>query len=152
VKPIFALSAFAAAANIPGAMAQAQPQAQQQELSAAIVAFESALARNDAAGFDARIASDWVIIEGGGTVIDRASFLATIRSGALVHDAVRFDERDLRLFGRAAIWTARARGSGRYNGAAFDFDERSTDMWIYRDGRWVCVLTQLTPIAHDPAS
>ena len=57
--------------------------APQQELSAAITAFEDALARNDADGFDARISSDWVIIEGGGSVIDRASFLATMRTAPL---------------------------------------------------------------------
>jgi len=124
----------------------------QQELSTAIIAFEDALARNDAAGFDARITSDWVIIEGGGSVIDRASFLATIRSGTLVHDAIRFDERELRQFDQAATWTARARGSGRYNGAAFDFAERSTDFWIYVDSHWLCALTQLTRIAPNPGT
>ena len=124
---------------------------EKQELSAAITAFEEALARNDADGFDARVSSEWVIIEGGGNVIDRASFLAAMRCGALVHDAVRFDESELRLFDRAATWTARARGHGRYQGAAFDFDERSTDLWIYRDDCWVCVLTQLTRIAPSPA-
>ena len=51
------------------------------------------------------------------------------------------------VFDRAAAWTARARGHGRYQGAAFDFDERSTDLWIYRDDCWACVLTQLTRIA-----
>ena len=118
----------------------------EQSLSRAIADLNAAFVANDAAGLERSLAPEWVVIDGSGRVADRAAFLRAIRSGDLVHREMRFDEQQLRRFGNTALWTARARGGGSYRGTPFTTDERSTDVFVRRAGRWVCVFTQLTAI------
>ena len=83
-----------------------------------------------------------------GRPISRERFLAVIRSGELRHNAMHSSEAQTRIMGDAAVQTVRAQGSGVYAGQAYTFDERATDFWIWNNGRWMCVLTQLTRISH----
>ena len=116
-------------------------------LDDAVASLTQAMIDDDASEVARWLSDDWVIIDGDGGVIGRARFLAVIASGALVHDAMAFDEVQVRRVGGARLWIARARGHGLYRGQRFTFDERSTSVWARRNGRWTCRLTQLTPIA-----
>ena len=120
-------------------------------LHTAISSFAGALARNDANTIEALTGDEWQIVEGQGRIVTRAQFLAALRSGALSHDRVQYGEERLVELGDAAVWIARVDGTGRYGGQPFSFTERSSDLWIRRGGRWICVFTQLTPLAPDPA-
>jgi ketosteroid isomerase-like protein len=118
---------------------------------ASITAFEKsfneALAHNDVAALQRLLADDWAIVSGDGSVISRDRFLAVIGSGDLKHTAMTSSAPSIRVYGTTALFTAQAKSRGSYKGVAFETNEIGTDVLVKRQGRWVCVLTQLTTVA-----
>ncbi|HEX4590090.1 MAG TPA: nuclear transport factor 2 family protein [Gemmataceae bacterium] len=106
-----------------------------------------ALVNNDADAIGRQMSDDWTVITPEGNVLDRSTFLGLIKSGVLTHEAMDFSDVTVRVYGDAAIVTARAMSKGRFQGQPFTEIERSTDVFVKRDGQWKCVLTQLTRIA-----
>ena len=109
--------------------------------------WSKAMVRNDAQAIGRFISEDWIIIGPDGSLTDRAAFLGVIESGDLTHEAMDSDEWRVRVFGDTAIVTARVKSAGAFRRRAFSTRERSTSVYAKRDGRWLCVLTQLSPIA-----
>jgi uncharacterized protein (TIGR02246 family) len=121
------------------------------EVEAELVAVEDEWARaivsNDAARIAGFTADDWVIVSASG-VGTREQFLSLVRSGALTHSAMeRISDARVRVYGDTAVLTARMTNTAHYRGERFDADEWVTDVFVYRDGRWLCVLSQITPVA-----
>jgi ketosteroid isomerase-like protein len=54
------------------------------------------------------------------------------------------DDLRVRVYGNSAVVTALTRTKGKFLGQEFTTHERSTDVFVKRDGRWQCVLSQLT--------
>jgi hypothetical protein len=50
-----------------------------------------------------------------------------------------------RAYGYAAVCTTRVTNTAHYRGHRFDADEWTTDVFVRRTGRWLCVLTHITP-------
>ncbi len=129
-------------------LAAATPEEKALLLSQTTSAFSEWLGKNDAASLGHVLSLDWVIIDSDGRPVSRERFLAAMSSGDLKHDAIRSSEMQTRIIGDAAVQTMRAQGSGVYAGQTYRFDERATDFWVWRSGRWICVLTQLTRISQ----
>jgi hypothetical protein len=74
----------------------------------------------------------------------QSTFLGVIRSGSLSHEVM--DSRDVRvrIYGNSAAVTALTTTTGKFTGQAFNTEERATDLWVKKNGRWMCVLSQLT--------
>ena len=106
--------------------------------------FSAAVAANDTHGIAMITAEDWQIIDSDGHIIPRAAFLQVIASGTLKHASLSNSDRAVRIYGNAAIVTARSKSAGMYAGSTFSTDEISTDVWVRKNNRWRCVLTQLT--------
>ena len=90
------------------------------------------------------VADDWVIIGPDGRIIEKERFLGVIKSGALTHETMESDEIRVRVFGDSAVVTALTRTKGKFMGKDFSTQERATDVFVKGDGRWQCVLSQLT--------
>ena len=109
--------------------------------------WSDAIVSNDAQAIGRFVSDDWIVIGPDGSVTDRARFLGVIESGELTHEAMDSEEWRVRVYGETAVVTARVRSAGAFKGLAFSTRERSTSVYAKRDGRWLCVLTQLSPIA-----
>jgi len=107
-------------------------------------AFAKAIVRNDVEGIGRLIANDWVIIDPNGEIVDRMRFFEVIKSGALTHDVMESKDFRVRVYENSAVVTAVTRTKGKFMGQEFSTQERATDVFVKRDGRWQCVLTQLT--------
>jgi len=99
---------------------------------------------NDAAAIGKYIAGDWSIIGSDGSVTERATFLGFIKSGSLTHSKMQLDDATVRLYGDAALVTARGTSEGKFKGKSFKEVERLTDFFVKQNGQWKCVLTHLT--------
>ena len=55
-------------------------------------------------------------------------------------------EPRVRIYGDNAILTARVTNEGYYKGEPFAADEWTTDVFLRRDGRWLCVFSHITPV------
>ena len=107
-------------------------------------AFAEAIVNNDLEGIRRLVADDWIIIDPNGEIVDRARFFEVIKSGVLTHDMMESKDSRVRVYGDSAVVTAVTRTKGKFMGHDFSTQERATDVFVKRDGRWQCVLTHLT--------
>ncbi|MFC7447910.1 nuclear transport factor 2 family protein [Rhodococcus daqingensis] len=109
-----------------------------------------AIVSNDAERIAAYMADDWVIASESG-IASRAQFLDLVRSGELTHSAMdRASGARVRIYGDTAVFTARVTNTAHDAGQRFDADEWTSDVFVRRDDRWLCVLTHITA-AREPA-
>lgn len=103
-----------------------------------------AIVSNDAARIAQFMADEWVMVSERG-ISSRDPFLSLVRSGELTHSAMdRVGAARVRIYGDVAVLTARVTNTAHHQGAQFDADEWTTDVFVRRDGRWSCVLTHIT--------
>jgi ketosteroid isomerase-like protein len=106
--------------------------------------FVDAIAKNDLEAIERFVTDDWIIINADGGIIDRDRFLGVIKSGALTHEMMESEGIRVRVYGDSAVVSALTRSKGKFMGQEFTTHERSTDVFVRRDGQCRCVLTQLT--------
>jgi ketosteroid isomerase-like protein len=106
--------------------------------------FAEAIVKNDLEGIGRLVTDDWIIIDPNGEIVDRPRFFEVIESGALTHDMMESEDFRIRVYRNSAVVTAVTRTKGKFMGHEFSTQERATDVFVKRDGRWQCVLTQLT--------
>jgi ketosteroid isomerase-like protein len=107
-------------------------------------AFAEAIVKNDLEAIGRLVADDWIIIDSNGEIVDRTRFFEVIKSGALTHDTMESEDLRVRVYGESAVVTAITSAKGKFMGQEFITQERATDVFVKRDGRWQCVLTHLT--------
>ena len=56
------------------------------------------------------------------------------------------DDFRIRVYRDSAVVTAITRTKGKFMEQEFSTQERATDVFVKRDGRWQCVLTHLTKL------
>jgi ketosteroid isomerase-like protein len=106
------------------------------------------MVENDAEAIGQYMADDWTIIGSDGSVGDKATLLGLVKSGALTHDVMESEDFDIRVYGEAAVVTARGVSGGKYQGQPFREVERSSCVFVRQEGQWRCVLTHLSRIAQ----
>ena len=106
--------------------------------------FAKAVVSNDADVIGKFLANDWVIIDPDGSVIDKQRFLGVIKSGMLSHESMQSDDLQVRDYGNCAVVTALTKTKAKFGRQEFTTEERATDVFVKRDGRWQCVFSQLT--------
>jgi ketosteroid isomerase-like protein len=111
-------------------------------------AFAQAIVSNDLEGIGRLVADDWIIIEPNGDMVDRRRFFEVIKSEALTHDMMESENFRVRVYGDSAVVTAVTRSKGKFMGQEFSTQERATDVFVKREGRWQCVLTHLTRLPN----
>jgi ketosteroid isomerase-like protein len=109
--------------------------------------WDRAMVENDANAIGEFMADDWTIIGSDGSVGDKGSFLALVKSGILSHDVMESHDAKVRVYGDTAVMTARGISGGRYQGQPFREVERTSCVFVRQGGRWRCVLTHLSRIA-----
>jgi ketosteroid isomerase-like protein len=107
--------------------------------------FANAIVKNKPEEIRQFVSDDWIIINADGGIIEKERFLEVIESGTLTHEMMESDDIRVRVYGDSAVVSALTRSKGKFMGQEFTTHERSTDVFVRRDGQWRCVLTQLTP-------
>jgi len=74
-------------------------------------------------------------------------FLQVIKSGALSHEAMNSEDIRIRVYGNTAVMTALTSSRAKYMNNEFTTRERTTDVFVKRDRKWLCVITHLTTLA-----
>lgn len=127
--------------------AAAQTASDNAEVRAAAQAFDDAQLHGDRAVLERMLASDYLLVHGSGRVGDKKDFIDGFTDPNAHLDP--FDIRD-RLFLRPSADTAivggDARITGMDHGKPFKQHFRYADMFAKRNGQWVVVYTQVTPL------
>ncbi|NMD60004.1 UNVERIFIED_ORG: uncharacterized protein (TIGR02246 family) [Nocardia globerula] len=109
--------------------------------------WSTAIVSNDAERIGRFMADDWVIVSYSG-ITSKEQFLSIIQSGELTHSTFdRVNDARVRTYGDTAVLTARLTNTAHYRGRQFDADEWTTDVFVRRNGRWLCVLSHITAAA-----
>jgi ketosteroid isomerase-like protein len=119
--------------------------------AASALAADSDLARaireNDADGIARWLDNDWAVVSGRGGLGEGPSiFPDGIKSGALTRTLFEISEPRVRVYDNVALVTTKVKTAGTFQSKSFDVTERQTDVWLWKDGRWRCVLTHETMI------
>lgn len=122
------------------------------ELLALVRDWDAAMIRNDVDDIGRYMSDDWILIGSDGRTIDKATFLGLIGSGELSHDVMESEDLGIRLYGNAAVVTARGVSAGKFRGYRFREVERQSNMFIREGSRWRCVLTHLSRLASPDGS
>ena len=118
------------------------------------MAAEEALARafrnNDADALSNLFDSSWAVITANGDVAEGPeTFPSGIKSGVRTLKTFDMSEARVRLYGNVALITIKLDLAGVFRGKPFDVLERETDTWVWKDGRWKCVLTHESFVKHS---
>jgi len=102
-----------------------------------------AMVANDAASIGSFMADDWVIVSERG-ISTKQQFLSFVESGALTHSAFEMaSDARVRQYGDTAVMTIRVTNTAHFGGQQFDADEWTSDVFVKRDGKWLCVLSHI---------
>lgn len=103
--------------------------------------------RGDAEVFERLLAPDWTFVSPGGVVFDKARYVRLVRTDTLHSGSYTVDSMSVRIYGTAAVVLYRSSVTGTLAGRDISSKRRRTTMLIKRDGRWLVVAQQSTPIS-----
>jgi ketosteroid isomerase-like protein len=87
-----------------------------------------------------------VLINDDGSIQTKAEFLASLKKTNTQEQQVSPESMNVHVFGTTAISTGVFRAKGTEGGKAYVRRERFVDTWIHKDGKWVCVASNATPV------
>jgi ketosteroid isomerase-like protein len=111
----------------------------------------AAIAKGDLATYDRIVADDYVAFEASGKTSTKAEILASYRSGARKYTNLEIFEVEGRVFGDAAVVSARTKGLRREGDRDVPNRVRYIRVYAKRDGRWRAVTQMAAPAPDEPA-
>ena len=139
------LAVLALAGVLLAAPLHAQPNADATEaVKTAELARFKAMTTNDLPALEKALGDDLIYTHSNAAVDTKASYVGSIRSGALKYVSVEPSEMKVRVYGTTAVITAMAKVTSISNGQTMNNQLRYTDVWVLRDGRWQMVGWQST--------
>src|SRR5712671_974690 len=113
-------------------------------------AWNQAYKSGDTKALDAILDNAIVLVNDDGSVQSKSEFLASVKPpGAQAgsqEQQVAPESMSVHVFGNTAIATGIFRAKGVEGKKSYVRRERFIDTWIFKDGHWVCVATDATPI------
>src|SRR6202171_585585 len=113
-------------------------------------AWNQAYKAGDIRALDAILDNEIVLINDDGSVQSKAGFLGSIKttSNNSQEQQVSPESMSVHVFGNTAISTGVFRAKGVEGGKSYVRRERFVDTWLYKNGKWVCVASNATPVLH----
>jgi ketosteroid isomerase-like protein len=100
----------------------------------------------DLSVFEQLLHPDYVIVQPGGNVENKAETMASLASDTRHWQVARSDEMELRVYGDTAVVTGRWTGKGQNGDEPFDYQARFLSVWVKENRQWCNVAFQSTPI------
>jgi ketosteroid isomerase-like protein len=111
-------------------------------------AWNQAYKLGDTRALGALLDDEIVLINDDGSAQTKAEFLASVKKTNSQEQQVAPESMSVHVFGNAAIATGVFRAKGVERGKHYVRRERFVDTWIHKEGRWVCVATDATPVVR----
>jgi ketosteroid isomerase-like protein len=104
--------------------------------------YQAAVKKNDAAAMDRLLADDFVLVTGSGRIFIKPDLLQEARSGRMIYDRQEDTLQKVRVWGDAAVITAKLWEKGTDNGKPFDYTVWFTDTYVRTATGWRYVFGQ----------
>jgi len=113
-------------------------------------AWNQAYKAGDTKALDSILDNEVVLINDDGSVQSKVEFLASVKAtkNNSQEQQVSPESMSVHVFGNIAVATGVFRAKGVEGGKSYMRRERFVDTWIYKNGNWVCVATNATPVLH----
>jgi ketosteroid isomerase-like protein len=108
--------------------------------------FNAAVISNKVEEIKKCITDDWVLVDSQGGIIPQERFFSVIEQGLLLHTTMTKEILRVKVYGDIAVVTGRGQNTGTWKGQPLEADEWVTDVYKKENGKWLCVLTHLTPV------
>jgi len=112
-------------------------------------AWNQAYKTGDAAALASILDNSLVLVEDDGTLKTKAEFLSSLKAPTTNEEQVSPESLSVRVFGNTAIAIGVLSVKSRQNGKPVIRHERFIDTWVYRNGAWMCIATDATPMTHS---
>src|SRR4029077_7163616 len=145
---MFLLVAMLAAPSAQAQANRAQSEAALRQLEQELV---EATSRNDWHFWDRVVAPEWTFIDTFGRQWDKPAALTMMKNFKGSIQSVKLYDVQVRFFrDDVAMVTGIATGTGSASGRVVRTKFRSTDILVYREGKWLVVASQATPVREVP--
>lgn len=130
------------------AQQRAKPSGEEGRIIALESAWDQAEQNKDAAAVASLLADDLVYVDYDGSISTKEQFLADIRSADITGEQINNEGVTVHLYNNVAVSTGIYRDKGIEKGKPFQRRGRFTNVWLNRNGKWECIASQSTLIAH----
>ena len=89
-----------------------------------------------------------VLVEDDGSLKTKSEFLASVKASSGNQEQIAPESLTVRVFGNTAIAIGVIAVRGTQRGKSVVHHERFIDTWINKNGTWICIATDATPITH----
>jgi len=120
----------------------ATPGDDQKAVAALDTQYQAAVKANDASTMDRILADDFILVEGDGTTLTKADLLKEAKSGRIIYEHQDGSEQTVRLWGDAAVVTAKLWGKGTDAGKPFEWVLWYSDTYVRGPNGWRYVFGQ----------
>jgi ketosteroid isomerase-like protein len=113
-------------------------------------AWNQAYKLGDAKSLDSLLDDSVVLINDDGSVQTKSEFLGSLKAASTSQDQqVAPESMAVHMHGNnIAVATGVFQAKGVEKGKHYIRRERFVDTWVYKTGKWVCVASNATPVAH----
>lgn len=142
-------------------IARAQEPAQKQSNSVEamkqeVVQFEAArnraLVKNDTKTLAHMYADGLLWTNPRGQLLTKDQILAEMKTGTEKFILIHHKDRQVRVYGNTAVLNAYTTSTVRYKGVTSNYPRRFTNVYIKRDGHWLLIVHQATPVLASRAN
>jgi ketosteroid isomerase-like protein len=128
--------------------AQDQDAAARDQVLALEKAWNQAYKAGDTKALSSILDNSLVLVEDDGSLKTKFEFLASVRASNANEEQVAPESLTVRVFGNTAIAIGVIAVKESKGGKTVSHRERFIDTWINREGKWVCIATNATPMLH----
>jgi ketosteroid isomerase-like protein len=111
-------------------------------------AWNQAYKARDTTALAAILDNSLVLVEDDGSLKTKSEFLASVKSSNANQEQVAPESLTVRVFGTTAIAIGVIAVKETHGGKSVVHRERFIDTWINRNGSWICIATDATPMTH----
>lgn len=111
-------------------------------------AWNQAYKMGDATALASLLDNSLVLVEDDGSLKTKAEFLGSIKGPTANEEQVAPESLTVRVFGKTAIAIGVIAVKAKEHGKVITRRERFIDTWVARNGTWVCIATDATPMTH----
>lgn len=150
MKAVVAMSALLGVSAILGAARQAtRPNGEEGRIIALESAWDQAEQNKDADALANLLADNIVYVDYDGSISTKRQLLAEVKSPDIVGEQINNEGVSVHMHGsNVAVSTGIYRDKGIEKGKPFSRRGRFTNVWLNQNGKWECIASQSTLIAH----
>src|ERR1700722_257126 len=142
------LMAIAVLSAVTPVSAQEEDAAARAQVLGLEKAWNQAYKAGDIKALSAILDNSLVLVEDDGSLKTKSEVLASVKAASVNEEQVAPESLTVRVFGSTAVAIGVIAVKETKGGKSVVRRERFIDTWIYKNGTWICIASDATPMIH----